>query len=185
MQIGGGLFSYKYIHPQVKHKATWCQWPNGTQHGPHRSDATKGEKEYLLKLEPHLSNHSFHWGNVKSNINISTNMKTHLTVSPLSSSLAPPCGNHVSLSSSSSFWLSITQRLIGTELTENIQQMVCCCLCGRPLAGHPAAPPFPPRPAAYPCNSRSFPHTYLPTNTQHPPASLHPIQVTCCQAYNS
>ncbi|CAB1449739.1 unnamed protein product [Pleuronectes platessa] len=35
--------------------------------------------------------------------------------------------------------LSITQRLVGTELTESIEQMVRCCLCGRPQAGHPAA----------------------------------------------
>lgn len=89
---------------------------------------------------------------------------------------------HVSPRCSSPFlsWLSITQQLVGTELTENIQQMVCCCLCGRPLA----APPFSYQPSFFPCNPCSF-HPYTTTHTHthtHPPASLQPNEVTCCQA---
>lgn len=72
---------------------------------------------------------------------------------------------------------SIAQQLVGTEMTESTQQMVCRCLRGRPLAGHPTAPPTPPQSSASLCNPCSFP-SYTSANT-HTHTQTHALQHHC------
>lgn len=48
--------------------------------------------------------------------------------------------------------------------------MVCCCLCGRPLAGHPTAPPFSSPALCLPLHSLLLP-SCTPSNT-HSPSSI-------------
>lgn len=74
-------------------------------------------------------------------------------------------------SSSSLFLLSITQQTVGTELTESVQQMVCCYLCGRPLAGHSTAPPF----SSFLRSLLLFSYTSSNTHT-HTPSSISSAQ---------
>lgn len=68
----------------------------------------------------------------------------------------------------SSSYLSITQHLIGTNLTENIQQMVGSSLCGRPLAAHPTTPPFPYQRSTFLCS----PCCFLSHLLAHTPSSI-------------